>query len=1526
MFNITDEIYALGESIFDGPSGTVYKVRDAESGTITAVKIIKQNRISAGREDAARFSYELDILSGISHPGVLKIFGHGQLNGDMYIASEYFGHPSLKELFRSRYVFSSRLIIDIFIQLAEALSFMHKNRIIHRYLKPSHILLQIDEKSGELCGLKIIDCAVWHIKKIFADDESRETEPFLYMSPEQTSAVSGRVDERSDLYSLGAIMYRMCSGMPPFRGDTMSDISYRKITQIPPVPSSINNAIPEILDLIIMKLIGSEADNRYHSARGVLEDLLKIRNGEKDFLLGLADKSYRLKFHTRFIGREHEIEQLKKAHHRAMSAKGGLCLIRGNAGVGKTRFVGEFCHELHTEGMFLQGKCYFFEKNNPYSPFKEAITMYHDIFSQYSSEKKQSIINRLKENLGDMGEILIRFNPCLYQAIGDSPVLAKLDPDREKKRALHALSLFFLSIAEIEGKLILFLDDLQWLDDDGFDLMREIIHNIVDYSFLIIGAYRDTEINEGHRLYRFLNKTINESHSLSLIDLLPFERGYLDQFVAELFHDSSQTITRIADLVFLRNQGNPFYAIETVRELIEKDIIYFHDRWLINNEAFEKLFKQKENIEMIVSSISLLGRSELDALSYAALSGRRFQSALLNNFGGNLKKPLSNEEIARIIDKALYIHFIEEDSSNKSCFIFTHDRIQEALIDTIDPSGKKDLHRQIAAFIMTQYNDSLEEYYYDLVYHYVSAEDEEKILEYSYLAGLKAQKTYAFDEAVMYFEQAAAMLEKRSLAGSGMWLDCMEYIGKLYLVKEDNEKSINAYRQIINFTRDSDKIVNAYKQITYAYCKDNTKYKECERTAKTGLNLLGEKLPAGTITALIYTGREFVIHLLHNIFPFFFISKNTKKNYRIDEIASFYYVLIWTYVFSDKIKFLRAVLRTLNIVEKNLGPSKSLAMGLAAYGTMLMSIPRPKLALKYLQRSLQLREVFNDTPGIAHSLYLLGLYYQWDGQFEKSLEYMHQSMNLYKRIGSSKDAATIPLIIQRIYIDTGDYEKALYYARELLAFGYAMHDHYSVASALIHHAMIYHQQGDYDQALQYLQKGYDIGVERELKNVQCSACFRFGAVYLALGDIDKSLDYLLRAQQLYKYSKPLQYYSSELFCRIAEAHIRRFDFLKDKLNYRAKRKSLHVIKKSCVKAMKIAGKWSTHRGEVFRLFAEYYALKGNNRKSRELFLTGIDYCQRLGKKYDLALAYYKYGMFRNSLNEKDAYEYLFHAYIIFSEINSAVYLSELRDILEINDKDLEPAVKNSTSLKHKEAISSFTRLIQDISKLNNRDQILERIVSVTLRLSGAQRAFLFLTGEDPDELSGIIKINSEELNKESTYIIKKIAQLAYVRQEIIDRDDVFNEGSFEEFYKIIIEIKSLLCIPIIYENSVRAVLYLDNSVSSFALSGETLQIVNAMMIHAAAAMTLHPNWSYKNYSVINDKRINYLCESSHITSKEKQVLMLLLKGYTKKQIADEYSISINTVKHHISSIYDKTGAGSREELADIFILRNNADN
>ncbi len=259
--------YRILEKIGEGFISVVYSAEDVHhDNRIVAIKSLKKKNTSDRIEDIIRFYSEASIVSKMSDPTIVKIYEVGEFRDNHYISMEYIPGSSLYSLLKNGLTFDIDDAVEIVKKICDALSHIHDKRIIHRDLKPGNIMVTSTDKGPEV---KVIDFGLSQVKDlavITGDEEVVGT--FSYMSPEQAGVIKTGVDERSDLYSLGVIMYQLLTGRLPFTGDSISAIIHQHIAKIPPAPSEVNDRLPGILDRIILKLLEKEPEKRYQSARG----------------------------------------------------------------------------------------------------------------------------------------------------------------------------------------------------------------------------------------------------------------------------------------------------------------------------------------------------------------------------------------------------------------------------------------------------------------------------------------------------------------------------------------------------------------------------------------------------------------------------------------------------------------------------------------------------------------------------------------------------------------------------------------------------------------------------------------------------------------------------------------------------------------------------------------------------------------------------------------------------------------------------------------------------------------------------------------------------------------------------------------------------------------------------------------------------------------------------------------------------------------------------------------------------------
>ena len=272
--------YRIIEEIGSGAMAVVYKAFDPEINRTLAIKILRQDRC-IDAEYRNRFLREAKAAGKLSHNNIVTIYDIGEDGGQPYIAMEFLEGIPLDRLISANRNFSAEEIINIMLQLANALHYAHDRGIVHRDIKPSNILYAVDNSGDD--AVRITDFGIAHIEDANVTLQTAQGE-FLgtphYMSPEQ--ALGRPVDGRSDLFSLGVILYELLTGRKPFRADSIAALMFRIVTDDPAPIVSTAMAIPDELRLINEKLLRKSPDKRLRSAQDLVQELQRLKRKFED--------------------------------------------------------------------------------------------------------------------------------------------------------------------------------------------------------------------------------------------------------------------------------------------------------------------------------------------------------------------------------------------------------------------------------------------------------------------------------------------------------------------------------------------------------------------------------------------------------------------------------------------------------------------------------------------------------------------------------------------------------------------------------------------------------------------------------------------------------------------------------------------------------------------------------------------------------------------------------------------------------------------------------------------------------------------------------------------------------------------------------------------------------------------------------------------------------------------------------------------------------------------------------------------
>jgi class 3 adenylate cyclase len=744
--------YRVKRFLGEGTRKRVYLARDTRLDSDVAVAVIKMEDLDA--EGLVRVRREAQAMGRLrDHPHIVAVFDIGTEGPQPYIVSQYMDGGSVADLLGATE--GHRLPLERAIRIAEhvcrGLDHAHRHGIVHRDLKPGNVWLTQDGSArlGDF-GLAL------------ALDRSRLTQEgalvgtVAYMAPEQ--AVGGGTDAHSDLYAVGAMLYEMVAGRPPFLGEDAVTVISQHINTAPVAPSWHNPEVSEALESLILRLLAKDPTERAASAGAIADELARIELAPRAPVAAAAARREPAGPRAswgRFVGRHHEMEQLKAALDGALSGRGALLMLVGEPGIGKTRLAEEFTVYAKLRGaQVLAGRSYEGSVEVPYYPFVEA-------FRQYVGTRDDQ---ELRDELGDAAPDLANLVSEVRQRLPDLPQAPPIEGEADRLRLFESAASFLVNASRARP-LVLLLDDLHWADKPSLLMLRYLARSLPGERLLVLGTYRDVELDRTHPLSEVLATLRREPiYQRVLLRGLPQEDVFaLLSALAEDEADaeSLEGRTNLAEALSRETEGNPFFIGEVLSHLVEEGKLFREGgRWRTHVDSASEL-GIPEGVREVV------GR-RLTRLSEAANKMLGLASAMPAGFTWDVIRAVSGTDEAALLDaleEALAARVLRERKDARGAvYEFHHALIRQTLYEELSAPRRVLLHRRIGEKLEALYAANPGPHLAELAHHFFEAApggDVGKAVDYAVRAGERAHELAAYEEAVGHYGRALQALDLR---------------------------------------------------------------------------------------------------------------------------------------------------------------------------------------------------------------------------------------------------------------------------------------------------------------------------------------------------------------------------------------------------------------------------------------------------------------------------------------------------------------------------------------------------------------------------------------------------------------------------------------------------------------------------------------------------------------------------------------------------------------------------------------------
>lgn len=917
-----------------------------------------------------------------------------------------------------------------------------------------------------------------------------------------------------------------------------------------------------------------------------------------------------------FVGRKKELEELKEEFDRIQDDGAFVVFISGEAGIGKTRLVNEFKRKVLKEGAeFLSGRCYF-ESSDPYLPFKKAFHVLMDA-------------EKLDENLSHTSLV--------------TPAGPKIEDnkmfDAQRKATFYETTKMIEKIAE-EDVMVIFLDDIHWIDNASLQLLHYMAHNLDNSPVLFICTYRPEDA-EKHDLFKDVKQRMSRERLNKEIELAPLDWEKTKNIVQNTLSVEDIPVDFV-DIVHDMSQGNPLFIKEFTKNLISESIV---------DPRTNKYPKSKSEIKLpkIINSIInrrlyILEDKTKKVLQIGSVIGEEVPFELLKRSSGMEELDLLDQ-----IDILLGTKLWTEDPLEEY-FKFSHALFQRVAYDEMSEIKKRKLHSMVAENIVDVYEDNLEGWYSDLAYHYHNADNLEKAVEYYLSAAEYAESVYAHEDAIEMYKRVMKIAESIDEER----VEEVEVLERL----SDTNKILGDYTRCRRYLEramvkaaDPEDQQRMYRKISETYEKQGDFDKTLHFVEK-GLGLLDEINPE-KCKLLEVKG---------------WVRMQKGEQERAEEI------------FKEEMD-----------MAKQMNDDRILSDALHNLGTVEIRTGGYDKASEYLDDSIEIKERIDYKRGLAKSLNNLGIIHLYIGDLDNALDAYNRSLEIEEEIGEKDYIAGLLANLGNLYYLKADLDKAKdNYQRSYEMFE-KIGDKRGLVLTLNNLGLISQMRGDLESAMEKHERSYEISRNIGDKQIIALSITSKGNIYSLRGDFEKAISLHEEAYEMFrsmgdkKGAATVQAHLGEVYLEMRELEKAIDCFEKARKTYSELREKIEIISvisletevkvyagdlddamKNAEKALEMSLELNTSFGEISSRYAHGIVLRetGDIQDALEEFQEALRLAEKENKLLDKSKILYQVALLHKENGDiESAEKYAKDAQELFEDIGMKTYSKRCDELI-----------------------------------------------------------------------------------------------------------------------------------------------------------------------------------------------------------------------------------------------------------------------
>ncbi len=1467
--------YKLIEEVARSSKSVVYRaVREKDEAEV-AVKMPAET--SGDSELFRRYKNEFQLMESLELPEVPRVFELHAQGGELYLVTEYLPGRSLDSLIHADSL-GLKEKVAIALSLARVVGQLHATGIIHKDINPSNIFCKEEDGACTLLDFGLATRSRGQFPQPQVPELLEGT--LAYMAPEQSGRMNREVDWRSDLYSLGVTLYHLFAGFVPFQKEDRLAIVYAHMAEQAQPLSRVEDTIPETLSRIVEKLMAKEPEERYQSAFGLASDLERCleqltQNGEiTPFPLAQNDFSREFRIPGKLYGRSREIATMMEAFSRIERGERELFLVSGYSGIGKTSLIREIHKPVtRNRGNFISGKFDQYQREVPYAAFSTAFSQLVRQLLSESGRELERWRQVILAAVGVNGRVVTDVIPELEAVIGEQPEVPRLGPLESKNRFNMVFGSLIKGLADREHPLVLFLDDLQWIDTASLKLLEVLMTDEELGYFLLIGAYRDNEVDAAHPLMITLETMDKENVTRRDVKLAPLAQTEVEELVSDTLRSQSADTKALAELITAKTGGNPFFVNQFLKNLHEESLLLFDESrngWTWEPEEIRRREITDNVVELLVGQMNRLEPQERNILRLAACIGGEFSARLIATISGE-ETAVAKRGLTAASDADFLLLLGRDRESGEAAYRFPHDRIQQAAYSLIETASQAETHLGIGRRLLEHWDRKLrpEEVFriadqFNLGVSLLEDESERRrVARLDYEAGQRAKNAAAFASALEYFQAG------EKLVSEGWWSEDAPFVFELYrelaechYINGDFQEAEQLFSMLETRAPDDTARAQVYDLQLTLYI-NRGRLEEALDIGNRGLAMFGQEFPETPETLVEAKKAEFgrIKQNLQGVTDPMVLADRPPMQDRAMEAAMDLLMNLGIPAFIARKELFPVVgLRMVNLSLEH-GNCKVSSYGYGFYGMILGAVLDDYAGgYAFGRLALALQDQF-DNRALACKLYrIYGAYIDsWTRPYSEGIEHLRYAYHVGIETGDMVYAGyCLNHIFIRQFLIAVTLEEVEKETEKGLLFFHRNKDESVEALQQMMLQVVYALQGRTDAPTSLSGNGFDEKRELDAWHEKSYGTllayyyiYKLELAYL-FGEYDRAREFAAKAEE----------YLGNMLGNVLKVEWVFYNALTELATAEneegeARRKCLARVEE----LMGMMTTWAEYNPHNFRhklriLQGEEARVAGRDWEAQECFSRGVQEAQECGILLDEALACELAASHLYAHRMEGPGEWFAHrAYRLYGFWGATTKNDDLKRRFPLlgtvasspEQEGVQPAetVSESGSIRGSLDIESVLKNAQLLSSTLVYPKLVEHLLEMTMENSGAQKAALFSVEE------GRLVIEAEKEPGHPPRIMDPApleedadnypaSVLHYVHRStqpvLLDDAERKSNGFSADRYISENHVRSLLVMPIVLRDKVRAILYLENRAVTGAFTMGRLQVINIFASQAAISL------------------------------------------------------------------------------------------